>query len=41
MGMNRRSFIQYASLAASGSLAGLRPFGTLNAFAQTAPVSGL
>jgi uncharacterized protein (DUF1501 family) len=38
--MNRRSFIQYASLAASGSLAGLRPFGTLNAFAQTAPVSG-
>jgi uncharacterized protein (DUF1501 family) len=40
MGMNRRSFIQYASLAASGSLAGLRPFGALNAFAQTAPVSG-
>src|ERR1700733_8100223 len=40
MGLNRRSFIQYASLAASGSLAGLRPFGALNAFAQTAPVSG-
>jgi uncharacterized protein (DUF1501 family) len=40
MGVNRRSFIQYASLAASGSLAGLRPFGALNAFAQTAPVSG-
>jgi uncharacterized protein (DUF1501 family) len=40
MGINRRSFIQYASLAASGSLAGLRPFGALNAFAQTAPVPG-
>jgi uncharacterized protein (DUF1501 family) len=40
MGMNRRSFVQYASLAASGSLAGLRPFGALNAFAQTAPVPG-
>jgi uncharacterized protein (DUF1501 family) len=40
MGMNRRSFIQYASLAASGNLVGLRPFGALNAFAQTAPVSG-
>jgi uncharacterized protein (DUF1501 family) len=40
MGHNRRSFIQYASLAAGGSLVGLRPFGALNAFAQTAPVSG-
>ena len=40
MGMNRRSFIQYASLAAGGSLVGLRPFGALNALAQTAPVSG-
>jgi uncharacterized protein (DUF1501 family) len=35
MGINRRSFIQYASLAAGGRLAGLRPFGALNAFAQT------
>jgi uncharacterized protein (DUF1501 family) len=41
MSINRRSFIQYASLAAGGSLAGLRPFGALNAFAQTAaPSSG-
>jgi uncharacterized protein (DUF1501 family) len=40
MGYNRRSFIQCASLAAGGSLAGLRPFGALNAFAQTAPVPG-
>jgi uncharacterized protein (DUF1501 family) len=40
MGYNRRSFIQYASLAAGGSLVGLRPFGALNAFAQTAPVAG-
>jgi uncharacterized protein (DUF1501 family) len=40
MGYNRRSFIQYASLAAGGSLAGLRPFGALNAFAQTAPPPG-
>jgi uncharacterized protein (DUF1501 family) len=40
MGMSRRSFVQYASLAASGSLAGLRPFGALNAFAQTAPAPG-
>ncbi len=40
MGINRRSFIQYASLAASGSLAGLRPFGALNAFAQTSPAAG-
>ncbi len=35
MRINRRSFIQYASLAAGGSLVGLRPFGALNAFAQT------
>jgi uncharacterized protein (DUF1501 family) len=40
MGYNRRSFVQYASLAAGGSLVGLRPFGALNALAQTAPVSG-
>jgi uncharacterized protein (DUF1501 family) len=40
MGINRRSFIQYASLAASGSLAGMRPFGALNAFAQTSPAAG-
>ncbi len=35
MGVDRRSFIKYASLAAAGSAAGLRPFGTLNAMAQT------
>src|ERR1700760_3724878 len=35
MKMPRRSFIQYASLAAAGQLAGLRPFGNLNALAQT------
>jgi uncharacterized protein (DUF1501 family) len=41
MSINRRSFIQYASLAAGGKLAGQRPFGALNAFAQTAaPPSG-
>jgi uncharacterized protein (DUF1501 family) len=41
MPFNRRSFIQYASLAAGGSLVGLRPFGALNAFAQTSnPASG-
>ena len=40
MGYNRRSFIQYASLAAGGSMVGLRPFGALNALAQTSPVSG-
>jgi uncharacterized protein (DUF1501 family) len=40
MSINRRSFIQYASLAAGGNLVGLRPFGALNAFAQTgAPAS--
>ncbi len=35
MRANRRSFIKYASLAAAGNLAGLRPFGRLNALAQT------
>ena len=36
MGTNRRSFIKYASLAAAGNAAGLRPFGLLNSFAQSA-----
>jgi uncharacterized protein (DUF1501 family) len=36
MRIHRRSFIQYASLAAGGSIVGLRPFGSLNAFAQSA-----
>jgi uncharacterized protein (DUF1501 family) len=36
MSINRRSLIRYASLAAGGHLAGLRPFGALNAFAQAA-----
>jgi uncharacterized protein (DUF1501 family) len=36
MSFNRRSFIKSASLAAAGSAAGLRPFGTLNALAQSA-----
>jgi uncharacterized protein (DUF1501 family) len=36
MGVNRRSFIRYASLAAAGSAAGLRPFGALNSLAQSA-----
>ena len=41
MRINRRSLMQYAALAAGGKLAGLRPFGALNAFAQTgAPPSG-
>ncbi len=35
MGTNRRSFIKYASLAAAGNAAGLRPFGLLNSMAQT------
>ncbi len=35
MGTNRRSFIKYASLAAAGNAAGLRPFGMLNSLAQT------
>jgi uncharacterized protein (DUF1501 family) len=33
MHMRRRSFIKYASLAAAGNLAGMRPFGALNALA--------
>src|SRR5580704_14701088 len=37
MTVNRRSFIRYASLAAAGSAAGLRPFGALNGLAQSAP----
>ena len=36
MGVNRRSFIKYASLAAAGNAAALRPFGALNALAQGA-----
>lgn len=35
MELQRRSFIKYASLAAAGNLAGLRPFGAMNAFAST------
>ncbi len=35
MGLNRRSFIRCASLAAAGSAAGLRPFGAMNALAET------
>ena len=35
MGFSRRSFIQLASLAAAGSALGLRPFGVMNALAQT------
>jgi uncharacterized protein (DUF1501 family) len=35
MATNRRSFIKYASLAAAGNAAGLRPFGLLNSLAQT------
>jgi uncharacterized protein (DUF1501 family) len=34
--VNRRTFIKSASLAAAGSVAGLRPFGRLNALAQNA-----
>ena len=37
MPVNRRSFIRCASLAAAGSAAGMRPFGALNALAQSAP----
>lgn len=37
MSLNRRSFIRYASLAAAGNAAGLRPFGALNSLAQSAP----
>src|ERR1035438_6613904 len=36
MGLNRRSFIKYASLAAAGNAAAIRPFGALNALAQGA-----
>jgi uncharacterized protein (DUF1501 family) len=36
MPIARRSFIKYASLAAAGSAAALGPFGSLNAFAQSA-----
>jgi len=36
MGVSRRSFIKYASLAAAGNAAGLRPFGALNALASPA-----
>jgi uncharacterized protein (DUF1501 family) len=35
MRANRRSFITYASLAAAGNVLGLRPFGALNALAQS------
>lgn len=35
MGVDRRTFIKYASLAAAGNAAALRPFGALNALAQT------
>jgi uncharacterized protein (DUF1501 family) len=35
MRQTRRSFISCASLAAAGNLLGLRPFGALNALAQT------
>jgi len=34
MNIPRRSFLRYASLAAAGSVAGLGPFGALNALAQ-------
>jgi uncharacterized protein (DUF1501 family) len=37
MQIRRRSFLRYASLAAAGNLAGLRPFGALNALANTTP----
>jgi uncharacterized protein (DUF1501 family) len=37
MQLRRRSFIRYASLAAAGNLAGMRPFGALNALANTTP----
>jgi len=33
--VSRRSFLRYASLAAAGQAAGLRPFGMLNAMAQS------
>ncbi len=34
--VSRRSFLRYASLAAAGNAAGMRPFGMLNAMASTA-----
>jgi uncharacterized protein (DUF1501 family) len=37
MSFNRRSFIRYASLAAAGNAAGLRPFGAINGLAQSTP----
>ena len=37
MSFNRRSFIRCASLAAAGNVAGLRPFGAINGFAQSTP----
>jgi uncharacterized protein (DUF1501 family) len=37
MRSNRRSFIKYASLAAAGNAAGLRPFGLMNSLAQNTP----
>ena len=39
MGVDRRTFIKYASLAAAGNAAALRPFGALNALAQTTTVA--
>ncbi|AXC10929.1 hypothetical protein ACPOL_1583 [Acidisarcina polymorpha] len=36
MSFNRRSFIRYASLAAAGHVAGLRPFGAMNGLAESA-----
>ncbi|HEV2273507.1 MAG TPA: DUF1501 domain-containing protein [Acidobacteriaceae bacterium] len=36
MRMTRRSFINYAALAAAGNAVGLRPFGSMNALAQAA-----
>ncbi|MBB5059876.1 uncharacterized protein (DUF1501 family) [Granulicella aggregans] len=37
MHLHRRSFVKYASLAAAGNIAGLKPFGALNALAQSTP----
>src|SRR5579863_3475959 len=37
MRFNRRTFISCASLAAAGNAVGLRPFGALNALAQSSP----
>src|SRR5271156_6396817 len=36
MSTNRRSFIRYASMAAAGHFAGLRPFGAMNGLAESA-----